>query len=358
MAKIALICDTHYGIRNDSPVFHAYFEKCMEHFFSVLEERNINHIIHLGDLFDRRKYLSYLTSKVCRDTFLIPIEGMEIETHIIAGNHDRYYKDVCFVNSLDETVTGRYSGIHTYNFPQTITIDGLEILLIPWIDQSNSQMTYDLIKSTKAEIVMGHLELKGFELLKGTMSDHGDDVSLYSKFDLVFSGHYHHKSSKGNIHYLGAFGEYTWSDYNDPRGFTIFDTETRSFEFIKNPYSMFKVMLYDDVKEQNIIEKINATDFSKYKDTYVRIVCANRSNPYAFDLMMEKLYKEDPVDISVIEDISAFVDNDESAEIDESQDTPTILDSYINGLTLNVNNDKMKSFMRDVYAEALSVENI
>ena len=76
----------------------------MEYFFSVSEERNINHIIHLGDLFDRRKYLNFLTSKVCRDTFLLPIEGMEIETHILAGNHDRYYKDTYLVNSLDEIV--------------------------------------------------------------------------------------------------------------------------------------------------------------------------------------------------------------------------------------------------------------
>ena len=358
MAKIALICDTHYGVRNDSPVFHAYFEKSMEHFFSVLEEKNINRIIHLGDLFDRRKYLSYLTSKVCRDTFLIPIEGMEIETHIIAGNHDRYYKDVCFVNALDEVVTGRYKTITTYNFPQVINIDGLDILLVPWIDQSNAQMTYDLIKSTKAEIVMGHLEMKGFEQLKGNISTHGDDVDVYSKFDLVFSGHYHHKSSKGNIHYLGAFGEYTWSDYNDPRGFTIFDTSTREFEFIQNPYTMFKMMAYDDVKEPNIIEKINGTDYSKYKDTYVKVLCVNRNNAYAFDLLMDKLYKANPIDISVVEDISSFTEIDKDSEIDESQDTPTILDSYINGLTLPVNNDNMKKFMRDVYTEALSVEHI
>jgi DNA repair exonuclease SbcCD nuclease subunit len=358
MAKIALICDTHYGIRNDSPVFHAYFERSMEHFFSVLEERNIRHIIHLGDLFDRRKYLSYLTSKVCRNTFLAPIEGMEIETHIIAGNHDRYYKDVCSVNSLDEIVTGRYKNIHTYNLPQTINIDGLDILLIPWIDSSNAELTNIQIRDTKAEIVMGHLEIKGFELLKGNISDHGEETDKYSKFDLVFSGHYHHKSSKDNIHYLGAFGEYTWSDYNDPRGFTIFDTETRKYEFIQNPYPMFKMLAYDDVKEPNIIEKINATDYSKYKDTYVKVLCVNRNNPYAFDLLMEKLYKSDTVDISVIEDISTFAEINENSEIDESQDTPTILDSYINGLTLNVNNDKMKSFMRDVYTEALSVDHV
>lgn len=330
----------------------------MEYFFSVLEERNINHIIHLGDLFDRRKYLNFLTSKVCRDTFLLPIEGMEIETHILAGNHDRYYKDTYLVNSLDEIVSGRYKNIRTYNMPATINIDGLDILFVPWIDQSNAQATYDLIKSTKAEIVMGHLEMKGFELLKGNIATHGEDVDVYSKFDLVFSGHYHHKSSKGNIHYLGAFGEYTWSDYNDPRGFSIFDTHTRKIEFIQNPFSMFKMIAYDDVKDADIIEKINNTDYTEYKDVYVKVLSVNRKNVYAFDLLMDKLYKVNPIDISVIEDISTFSENDEDTEIDESQDTPTILSSYINGLTLSVNNDNMKKFMMDIYTEALSVEHV
>ena len=117
-------------------------------------------------------------------------------------------------------------------------------------------------------------------------------------------------------------------------------------------------MAYDDVKEPNIIEKINGTDYSKYKDTYVKVLCVNRNNAYAFDLLMDKLYKANPIDISVVEDISTFTEIDENSEVDESQDTPTILDSYINGLTLPVNNDNMKKFMRDVYTEALSVEHV
>jgi len=358
MTKIALICDTHYGVRNDSTVFHTYFKKCMEHFFNVIEQENIEHVIHLGDLFDRRKYLNYLTAKVCRDTFLSPLEDRDITTHIIAGNHDRYYKDVYHVNSLDEIVGDRYKNIEVHNVAKTINIDGLDILLIPWIDASNSEHTYDQIKNTSAEIVMGHLELGGFEQLKGSISEHGEDAVKYGKFDLVFSGHYHHKSSKGNIHYLGAFGEYTWSDFNDPRGFTIFDTETRKFDFIQTPFNMFRMMAYDDVKEENIIEKINATDFDKYKDVYVKVLCINRTNPYAFDMLMDKLYKVGPIDISVIEDMSSIIDNREDDDIDQAQDTPTILDSYINGLTLPVNNDTMKKFMRDIYTEAISKEYV
>jgi hypothetical protein len=96
------------------------------------------------------------------------------------------------------------------------------------------------------------------------------------------------------------------------------------------------------VKHTDIIEKINETDYSKYADSYVKVVCVNKTNPYAFDMLLDKLYKVNPLDISIVEDISAFVDNEEDKDVDESEDTPTIY-KYIDGLTLDVDNDKMKT---------------
>jgi hypothetical protein len=75
-------------------------------------------------------------------------------------------------------------------------------------------------------------------------------------------------------------------------------------------------------------------------------------------MLFDKLYKESPLDISIVEDISSFKDNEEGVGVDEAQDTVTILDTYITGLTLNVDNAIMKTFMRDIYIEALSVEHV
>lgn len=330
----------------------------MKDFFNIIDSEEIKHVIHLGDLFDRRKYLNYMTAMRCREDFLEPLESRGIETHILSGNHDQFYKNTHTVNSLQEIVGNRYPHIKIYTTPELIDIDGCQIQLLPWITDSNIKESYDAIENSRADILMGHLELNGFEMFKGSISDHGMSSDIFDRYHFVFSGHFHHKSTRGNINYLGAFAEFTWSDFNDPRGFHVFDTQSRHLQFYKNSNIIFKMFLYDDEKDKNILETINNTDYSQYSNSYVKIVCANNTNPYAFDIMLDKLYEKKPIDISIIEDGELYKEYGEEESIDVIESTEVLLDTYIDNLTLPVNNDKMKTYMRKIYNEAVSMEFI
>jgi DNA repair exonuclease SbcCD nuclease subunit len=350
MAKIALICDVHTGIRNDNPIFQDSLRKSMKSFFDYIDKHNIKHIINLGDLYDRRKYINFVSAKLCREVFLEEIEKRKISTHIILGNHDVYYRDTNRVNALEELVRGRYSHIGIVDSPYEMNIDGCKMIMLPWLTKDNIDECMAAINDTEATVLFGHLELVGFQMHKGQIADHGMDKEIFTKFDRVFSGHYHHRSGIGNIVYLGAFGYYTWSDAGDYRGFAIFDTETLETEFIKNRYCPFKVIEYD---ETNPVK-----DFAEYENCYVKVVIKNRENLYTFDQFLDSLYESKPADISIVEDVSSFVEIEESGETDPNQDTKSILSNYIDGLSLPVDNKKMKTYMSDVYQEAISLEHV
>ena len=74
-----------------------------------------------------------------------------------------------------------------------------------------------------------------------------------------------------------------------------------------------------------------------------------------FDALLDTIAKAAPLEVSVVEDFSEITDNVE-VDIDQAEDTMTILNKYVDGLTLPVESDKIKTVLRDVYNEALSME--
>lgn len=87
--KVAIITDTHFGARDGKEIFHSYYEKFYSKvFFPALRERGIKTLLHLGDVFDRRKYIDYYSLKRCREYFFEPLAQTKIKTHMLVGNHD------------------------------------------------------------------------------------------------------------------------------------------------------------------------------------------------------------------------------------------------------------------------------
>jgi UDP-2,3-diacylglucosamine pyrophosphatase LpxH len=351
--KIALITDQHFGARGDNIQFHEYFSFFYkEFFFPFLEANNIDTIVELGDMFDRRKYVNYDTLARCRDYWFDEIVKRGMHLHCIVGNHDIYYKNTNRVNSPD-LLLGEYN-CSVYSRTTEVELGGLKILFVPWIAPDNYEHSMETIGRTDSTIVMGHLELQGFEMYRGAMNDHGLDRKVFSKFDAVMSGHFHHKSSKDNIHYLGAPYEMTWSDYDDDRGFHLFDTETKELTFIKNPYSMFYKIFYDDVEnnEDVLLQK----DLSFITNKQIKVIVKNKQNPYVFDLYMDRVNSLLPSHVQVVED-NMNVNIEDDNIIDEAEDTLSIVRQYIENL--NIDPEKSRDVVQlfsELHEEALSIE--
>jgi DNA repair exonuclease SbcCD nuclease subunit len=348
--KVAIITDQHFGARNDSIAFLDFFEKFYENiFFPKLDEEGITTVLILGDTFDRRKYVNFYALDRAKKMFFDKLEERGIRVHMLAGNHDTYYKNTNEVNSPKLLLT-EYNNIDVIDSPETIVVDGTPICMMPWICPDNYQESIDHIKNTKAEICMGHFEIAGFAMYRGMESHEGLSKETFDKFDMVFSGHYHHKSDDGQIYYLGNPYELTWQDYNDTRGFHLFCLQSRKLEFIPNSYRMFERIEYND-KETEPID-LDTLDLEK---KYVKLVVVNKTDYYKFDKFIQKLYNKGCHEIKIIEDMSEFNDGEIGEEIN-LEDTVSVLSNYVDSIETDVDKELIKTYMKSLYTEAVNVE--
>lgn len=348
--KLALLADTHAGARNDSQVFTNY---CLgflrDVFIPKLLSENIKTIIHCGDVFDRRKYINFKTLSDWKTNFFDVLQLHNIQMHIIVGNHDVYYKNTNDVNSMQ--LLESYDNIHIYEEPTVCPFDE-NIVFCPWIPTGMEKEFLMSLDRSTSKICFGHFELVGFDMFKGHEATHGLDSSVLQKFDHVFSGHYHHKSTKKNITYLGSPYPMIWSDYKDARGFHIFDTKSYQLDFISNEKSLFIRHEYND--EHLKFDDLLHFDFGVFTDCYVKIIVECKNNPYLFDKFLEELYHSSPIDVSVV-DLS-IESQAEEIEVDLSKDTRTLLVDYIKDLNLQ-EESKVIDFMIDLYNESLMSKN-
>jgi DNA repair exonuclease SbcCD nuclease subunit len=339
--KVAIITDTHYGCRKGSKLFHDYFEQFyINVFFPTLEKEGITTVIHMGDAFDSRKSIDYQSLEWAKRVVFEPLKKYDV--HMIVGNHDCYYKNTNNINS-PSLLLKSFDNIKTYDKATKINIDGLDILLLPWINQENEKETTKLIKNTTCRCVMGHLELNGFRAHKGHVMEDGMESKLFEKFYRVFSGHYHTRSDDGKIFYLGNPYEIYWNDVNDARGFTIFDTETLEHVPVDNPYRMFYNIYYEDTPHQTF-------DAREYENKIVRVIVRKKTSQKNFEKFIDKLYSSNVSELKVVENFQ--IQESEEFEAFESENTISILDRYITESEINLDKSVVQRLIREIYQEA------
>lgn len=350
-----MITDTHIDISNSHPVQVNNIDKFFEFFWDYVSRHNLTHVLHLGDVVDNRTRISFTGINQLKRCIIDPVKKHAVDMHIIVGNHDVMYRSSNDISSA--TLFEGKEGISVYSSPKDITIpDGTVICMLPWINRENYKETCDHLEKTEAKIVMGHLEVKGALMMKGTASNHGQDASLFERFDAVYSGHYHHRNSYGNIHYIGNICQFNYGDYGEQRGFSILDTETGELEFIENPFSPFQKIYYND--EKNNYEDLSYLEDTDFKNLFVKVIVVEKKNPFFLERFVQKLNDLGAFNVTVVEHdaIEYSGDEVEAEDITEFKaDTLTILSDYVTGTAISDEQAKrVQGILKELYAEAVS----
>jgi len=343
--RVAVITDTHYGARKGSTHLHNYFQLFYDNiFFPTLEREKIDTVIHMGDIFDSRKSIDYQSLEWAKQVVFEPLRKYKV--YAITGNHDCYYKNTNHVNS-PELLLKDYSNISTFSKATEINIGGLDILLLPWINSENYDESLEAIQNSKSKVAMGHLEINGFKATRGHMMEDGMDTDVFSKFNAVYSGHFHTRSTDGKINYLGNPYEMYWNDVNDTRGFHIFDTDTITHAPVNNPYKLFYNVYYEDTPYQTF-------DSTPYENKIVKVIVRKKTNPKQFQKFIDKLYATGIQDLKIIENFELI--EGEDFEMDEDENTLSLLNRYIDESEFHLDKNIIKGIFQDLYRQACEVE--
>lgn len=343
---VAIITDQHFGARKNSKLFHDFFLKFYnEVFFPTLEEKKIKCVIDMGDTFDNRTGINYSALAWAKDNYYDRLKEMGIKVYTIVGNHTAYYKNTNNINAVD-LLLREYDNVHVISEYEEINIDGLDIAMVPWINSENEASTYSSLEKSKCPIVMGHLELQGFYANKLHLMEHGANRNPYKKFEKVYSGHYHHRSSEDNIHYLGNPYEIYWNDLEDVRGFHLFDTKTLDHTPVDNPFKMFYRLYYEDTPHQTF-------NFSEYKNKIVKLIVRKKTDAKKFEQFIDKMMDSGLADLKVVENFA--ISENEEFNIEQSEDTLSILSRYLDESETNIDKNAVKDIIRNIYQEACEV---
>ncbi|MCP4762910.1 MAG: hypothetical protein GY870_14115 [archaeon] len=257
---IALITDTHYGHSSHSKkIFNRQMEFFEKQFFPFIEkgtEKKIRHVIHGGDLMHDRDFTNNYIMGQLKTRFFQWFIDNQVHLYLLVGNHDCVFKNRIDVNFQRTNLEEFSDYVHIIDEPKMKTIDTFRIGFCPWLVPGSDFL--EQTKEMEIDYLVGHFPLNEALMQGRTVSKKGMNVSEFSDFKNVLTGHFHASSLIGNVRYLGSPYQLTWGDYNNDRGFWILDES--GINFHPNEVSPRHVKIYYQEDDGEISVKIGGID--------------------------------------------------------------------------------------------------
>ena len=202
----ACFTDIHYGLKQNSRLHLSDCERFIDWFIAEAKARNAETCIFLGDWHHHRASVNIATmNQSIRD--LKKLNDAFEKVYVILGNHDLYYREKRDLNSIE----------FARDLPNIVMIDEHflqdDVAIIPWLCGDE----YKQVAKMECKYMFAHLELPYFKMnALVEMPDHGGiNDKMLSKPDYVFSGHFHKRQYKNNIHYIGNAFPHNYADVGD-----------------------------------------------------------------------------------------------------------------------------------------------
>lgn len=349
--KISLITDLHLGYKENTIQSKMMYDT-LDWFFDYVKKENIQNIFILGDIFNHRQTIDFMTIKNTYDHLINPIIENNIQAYIIAGNHDCYYKNTNEIYSV-ELLFSHIKNLHLVKEqPENTIIGNTTFQMIPWMCPENYQNCMDIIQKSNSDYLLGHFEINGFTMVKGIKCKNGISKETFKKFKKVFSGHFHINDDQENICYIGTPYEKDWNDKSENKGFYILDIDTNEYQYIKNENPFHITVEYNN--------GFVFDDISLLKDKNVKLIVNNIDKQSKFDKDIIELQKINPYKLSIIENTQTIINEEENNSTDEENvvefdlnDNIKLLTTYTDNIETDLDKEILKDNLIKIYNESI-----
>lgn len=342
--KVIILNDSHFGHKNDNSIMLEYFISFYENqLFPYIDKNNITTIVHCGDLFDRRKYVNFKTLREVNKRVFKPLQERGIRCIILPGNHDTYFKNSNEVNSLQDLLAA-FDNWEVYTKPTDIDLFGVKTTILPWIHTEGEVEAFGHVEYSNAEILFGHLELAGFQSMRGIFMEEGYRTEWLKKYKHVYTGHYHLKSDNENVHYLGTQYQFSYSDVWDKKGFHVLDLNNLELTFIENKHRKFFTIDYTD----EAVPEIK----TEYYEAFIKIFVKRKEDKAKFEKFIDKMY-EAGVSELVVTDCTQTAE-ESTAVVNITKDLVELLHDEVKLAPERFDKSRLRGIIDNIYHRTIS----
>lgn len=289
----ACFTDIHYGLKQNSRLHLDDCHRYMDWFITEAKARGAETCIFLGDWSHHRASINVATMNASIKDLKRLNDNFE-QVYFITGNHDLYFRDKRELNSVE----------YIRDLENVVLVDDLfvqdDVAIIPWLVGDE----YKKLKNIKAKYMFGHFELPYFRMnAMVEMPDHGGiNASQLSTPDYVFSGHFHKRQYKGNVHYIGNAFPHNYADVADDERGAMFLTWGQEPQYVNWPgCPKYRVLTLSELLDNhaNLLDKYTYArvklniNISYEEATFIKEKFAEQYNVRELQLMPIKEEQEE-----------------------------------------------------------------